>query len=258
MSKPTIMIQARLGSSRLPKKTIAKIQDKPVIWHVINRVKKIKNVKQIVLITTTGDSDKILLDVAKQQNIFGFTGSENDVLKRHYDCAVKFNADPIIRITGDCPLIDPKLSSDILQFYLDNDFDYVSNTINPTFPDGLDTEIFSFSALEKAYLQSKLPSEREHVTTYFTKNIKKFKLYNYSNAVNLSTFRWTIDQIEDLKFVRKIYHYAKPKTTFSMKTVFKILQSHPTLSKINANILRNEGHASSLRKDKSFLNNIKH
>ena len=172
MSKPTIMIQARLGSNRLPKKTIAKIQDKPVIWHVINRVKKIKNVKQIVLITTTGDSDKILLDVAKQQNIFGFTGSENDVLKRHYDCAVKFNADPIIRITGDCPLIDPKLSSDILQFYLDNDFDYVSNTINPTFPDGLDTEIFSFSALEKAHLQSKLPSEREHVTTYFTKNIK--------------------------------------------------------------------------------------
>ena len=113
MSNPTIMIQARLGSSRLPKKTIAKIQDKPVIWHVINRVKKIKNVQQIVLITTSADSDKILLDIAKKENIFGFTGSKNDVLKRHYDCAVKFNADPIIRITGDCPLIDPKLSSDI-------------------------------------------------------------------------------------------------------------------------------------------------
>jgi len=256
MPKTTVMIQARLGSSRLPQKVLAKIQGKSVIWHVINRVKKIKNVEQIVLITTTNDSDKILLDIAKQQRVFGFTGSETDVLKRHYDCAVKFNADPIIRITSDCPLIDPKLSSDILQFYLDNNFDYVSNTINSTFPDGLDTEIFSFKALKKAHLQSKLPLEREHVTTYFIKNIKKFKIYNYSNITNLSTFRWTVDQIEDLKFVRKIYQYAKPKTIFSMNTILKILQNHPALSDINTHILRNEGHISSLKKDKLFLKKL--
>lgn len=256
MTKPTVMIQARLGSSRLPKKVLAKIQGKPTIWHVINRVKKIKNIKQIILITTTSDSDKILLNFARRQHIFGFAGSKNDVLKRHYDCAVKFNADPIIRITSDCPLIDPNLSSDILQFYLDNDFDYVSNTINPTFPDGLDTEIFSFNALEKAHFQSKLPSEREHVTTYFVNNMNKFKIYNYSNSYDLSSLRWTIDRIEDLKFVRKIYHYAKPKTIFSMNTTLKILQNHTYLHKINNHILRNEGHIRSLKKDE-LLNNYK-
>jgi spore coat polysaccharide biosynthesis protein SpsF len=253
MSKTTVMIQARLGSNRLPRKTLAKIQDKPTIWHVINRVKKIKNIDQVILITTNQISDKILLDVAKENNILGFTGSENDVLKRHYDCAVQFHADPIIRITGDCPLLDPKISSEILQFFLKNKYDYVSNTIFPSFPDGLDTEVFSFNALQKAHLESKLPSEREHVTTYFTKNPKKFKIKNFPNTTDLSNLRWTVDRIEDLKFIRKIYHYAKPKTVFSMNTVLKILKNHPNLSKINTNISRNEGHISSSKKDKLFL-----
>ena len=247
MSKITVMIQARLDSSRLPKKVLAKIQGKPIIWHVINRVKKIKNIEQIVLITS--ESNKILLGIAKQQNISSFVGSENDVLKRHYDCAVKFQADPIIRITSDCPLIDPKISSDILQFYLNNNYDYVSNTINPTFPDGLDTEIFSFNALQKAHLQSKLYSEREHVTSYFTKKPKKFRLYNFKNNIDLSNHRWTVDQKEDLTFVRAIYSRMKPKTIFYMEDIMRIIRKESQLLKINSGITRNEGYLKSLKND---------
>lgn len=253
MPKTTIMIQARLGSSRLPQKVLAKIQGKPMIWHVINRVKKIKNIEQIVLITTANDSDKILLDIAKQQHIFGFAGSEDDVLKRHYDCAVKFNADPIIRITSDCPLIDPKLSSDVLQFYLDNNFDYVSNTINPTFPDGLDTEIFSFNALSQAHKNAKLFSEREHVTTFFIKHHEIFSISDFSSSINLSQLRWTVDRIQDLDFVQQIYHHMAPKTIFSMNEILDIIKKYPGLSKINNNIKRNEGYLKSLEKDKMYL-----
>lgn len=253
MPKTTVMIQARLGSNRLPKKVLAKIQGKSLIWHVINRVKKIKNIEQIVLITTTNDSDKILLDIAKQQHVFGFTGSETDVLKRHYDCAIKFNADPIIRITSDCPLIDPELSSDVLQFYLDNNFDYVSNAINPTFPDGLDTEVFSFKALSQAHKNAKLVSEREHVTPCFINNPKQFHIFNFSFSTNLSKLRWTVDRTQDLDFVRQIYHHMAPKTIFSMYEVLDVIKKYPELSKINNNIIRNEGHLKSLEKDKMYL-----
>ena len=116
--KITVMIQARTGSSRLPNKVLEKIENKPMIWHVINRVKQIKSVQQIALITTNENSDKVLLKIAEDEGIIGFAGSTDDVLDRHYQCAQKIDADPIIRITGDCPLIDPFLVEDILQFYL--------------------------------------------------------------------------------------------------------------------------------------------
>jgi len=177
--KITVLIQARTGSSRLPEKVLAEIEGRQLVWHVINRVKKIKSVQQVVLITTTKKNDKILLDLAQKNNIMGFSGDEFDVLDRHYQCAKKMNADPIIRITSDCPLIDPYLVEEILQFFLENNYDYVSNVIPPTYPDGLDTEIFTFKTLEKAANEAKLLSEREHVTPYISKNPSKFKLYNY-------------------------------------------------------------------------------
>lgn len=248
------MIQARTGSSRLPKKVLAKIENKPMIWHVINRVKKIKSVKQIALITTKNESDKILLEIAKKNNIIGFAGDENDVLKRHYQCALKINADPIIRITGDCPLIDPALVEKILRFYLNSNYDYVSNTIIPTFPDGLDTEIFSFATLKKIIHQAKLKSEREHVTIYITKNKKLFKIFNYKNEKDLSQFRWTVDRKQDLKLVRTIYSKMKPKTIFTMDDVLKIISQNPHLLKINKGIKRNEGHTKLINQIKKSKN----
>ena len=250
MSKITVMIQARTGSTRFPRKTLAKIGSHSMIWHVINRVKHIKSVEQIALITTRKRSDKILLDIAKKNKIFAYGGDVTDLLNRHYQCALKIDADPIIRITSDCPLTDPHLVEELLQFYLKHDYDYVTNTIRPTYPDGLDIEIFSFSALRKATRYATLSSEREHVFPYITKNPKKFKLYNYENKTNLSHLRWTVDYKRDLKFVRAVYSKMKPRDVFYMDDVLKIIKKEPKLLQINTGITRNEGYAKSLRNDK--------
>jgi spore coat polysaccharide biosynthesis protein SpsF (cytidylyltransferase family) len=248
--KISVLIQARTSSTRLPGKVLLNIEEIPMISHVINRVKSIKSVEQIALITTTDQNDKILLDIAKKHNIIGFAGKRDDVLDRHYQCAKKINADPIIRITSDCPLIDPDLSENILQFFLNNNYDYVSNTIIPTFPDGLDTEIFSFSSLEEAAKNAKLPSEREHVTPYISKNSQKFRLYNFKNSKNLSHLRWTVDRNDDLEFVRQIYSNMKPNTIFNMNDILKIIKKIPKLLEINEHVKRNEGHLKSLKLDK--------
>jgi len=129
--KISVLIQARIGSTRLPSKILKKIENKPMIWHVINRVKKIKSVQQIALITTTRKQDDVLLKIAEKNGIIGFAGSSFDVLDRHYQCAHKINADPIIRITSDCPLIDPYLVEKMLKFYLEHNYDYVTNRSPP-------------------------------------------------------------------------------------------------------------------------------
>lgn len=250
MPNPIIMIQARTGSKRFPTKVLSNIQSKPMIWHVINRLKKVKSKKQIVLITTKKKSDKVLLKIAEKNNISSFSGDENNVLNRHYECAKVFDADPIIRITSDCPLIDPNIVENILQFYLKHNFDFVSNAIKPSYPDGLDTEIISFSALQKTAKLAKLKQDREHVTTYITNHPKKFKIHNYSNSTDLSSLRWTVDRFDDLVFVRKIYSLMRPKKIFHMEQILKILEKYPDLLKINSHIDRNEGHALSLKKHK--------
>jgi len=247
--KITVMIQARTGSSRLPNKVLEKIENKPMIWYVINRVKQIKSVQQIALITTKETSDQALLKIAENEGIIGFAGNTNDVLDRHFQCALNFDADPIIRITGDCPLIDPFLVEEILQFYLNNNFDYVSNTINPTYPDGLDTEIFSFNTLKKLMNHAKLPSEREHVTLFIKNNPHMFKFFNYKNNKDLSNLRWTVDETLDLKLIREIYSIMKPETIFSMDKILKIILNSPHLLKINREIKRNEGLLKSFQKD---------
>ena len=238
--KSTVIIQARTGSHRLPKKVLALIEKKPMIWHVINRVKLVEGVDQIVLATTRSKEDKILLEFANKCEINYFIGSTNDVLDRYYNCALKFKADPIIRITADCPLIDPILISEMLKFYQSHNFDYVSNTLQRTFPDGLDVEIFSFSSLKKAHKMAK--SEREHVTPYIRNNKAKFRLFNYKNKKNLSSYRWTVDEKSDLKFVRTIYLKLRPNMIFNFKDVLGVIKNNPEISKINRHISSKEGH----------------
>jgi spore coat polysaccharide biosynthesis protein SpsF len=248
-TKSTIIIQARTGSSRLPGKVLSKIQSKSMIWHVINRVKKVKNVDQIILATSTNFTDKPLVKIAEKENILVFTGSTNDVLDRYYQASLEFNADPIIRITGDCPLIDPKLITKMLDFFQHEKYDFISNSINPTYPDGLDVSIFSFNALKVSWKKANLQSEREHVVPYITKNKKLFKIFSYENSENLSNYRWTVDEKNDLTFVRKIYHLMKPKTIFYSNDILKIIKQNPKLLAINSSISRDEGYAKSLKND---------
>ncbi len=229
MVKSTIMVQARTGSQRFPRKVLAEIENKPLLWHVLNRVKRVKDTDQIILITTRKKEDEILLDIAKNSNIHSFAGDELDVLNRHYQCALRYEADPIIRITADCPLIDPSVVDKIFEIYLEGNYDFVSNCIPPTFPDGLDTEIFSFDALKKMVHISKLKSEREHVTTYIRNHRNEFRIYNYSIEDDFSKFRWTVDTEEDLEVVRKIYSIMKPKTIFSYKEILNKISNDPRL-----------------------------
>ena len=248
--KITVIIEARTGSSRLRNKVVAEIEGKPMIFYVIDRVKQIKSVEQIILATTQEKNDKILIEIAKQNSIGIFTGDSMDVLNRDYQCALQNNADPIIRITGDCPLIDPDIIGEMLEFYLKNNYDYISNRINPKYPDGLDVEIYSFKTLQMVEQNAKLSSERALVTTYITKNPKIFKIFSYENQEDLSGHRWTVDEQNDLEFVRKIYSIMKPKTNFSMNEIIEILVKNPELLKINSGIMRNEGHLKLYDNDK--------
>ncbi len=246
----SVMIQARVGSKRFPQKVLAKIENKPMIWHVINRIKSIKTVHQTILLTTKRTEDKILLKIANDSGAIGFAGHTHDVLKRYYECAKKHDVDMIVRITGDCPLIDPDLVRRMMMFYSRNNLDYLSNILIPTFPDGLDTEIFSFKTLEIMNKNAKLPSEREHVTAYIRNNINKFKTFNLENSKNLSDLRWTVDEPCDLQFVRRIYSQMRPELIFSMKDVLSIISKNPKIADINQGIIRNEGYLISLEKDK--------
>lgn len=222
MKQAGIIIQARMGSTRFPGKVIAKIEKRPLVWHVINRVKRVKNVK-IILATTIKEEDKVLLKIAKDSRILSFAGDVDDVLNRYYECVVLYDCDPIIRITADCPLIDPNIIKKMLEIFQSHTYDYVTNTLPSSFPDGLDVEIFSFKTLQLVYEKAKLKSEREHVTDYIRKNRNEFKIFNYTSNIDLPHYRWAVDQIQDLKLVRRIYAKMRPKLTFGFQRALRII-----------------------------------
>ncbi|EIJ66933.1 cytidylyltransferase [Candidatus Nitrosopumilus salaria BD31] len=219
---------------------------------MINRLKTIPKIDNIILATTTKNEDSVLIKIAKQNNIDYFQGKTNDVLNRYYECAKEFDADIIIRITADCPLLDPKLIQKMLNFYLNNNYDYLSNTLKPTFPDGLDVEIFSFKTLTQAHKLSKLKSELEHVTPYIKNNPKKFQLFNYENKKDLSGIRLTVDEINDLTLIRHIFKKLKPKTIFSLDEILNVISSEPKLLQINQHIQRDSGYIKSLKNDRKI------
>ncbi|MDO8524147.1 MAG: glycosyltransferase family protein [bacterium] len=247
-----IIIQARMGSKRLPGKMIRKILGKTVLEHVIFRLKKIKAPSLIILATTTNKKDSILEEIAKENKIKVFRGSEDDVLDRYYQTAKQFAIDPIVRITADCPVLDWQICDEVISFYLDNKFDYVSNVRPPTFPDGLDIEVFSFKALEKTWQNAKLKSEREHVTAYIGNHPEIFRIGNFiRNGNDLSGLRLTLDEAKDLILIRKIYGALyKKKRYFVLDDILNFFGQKPELLKINKTIKRNEGLLKSLAGDR--------
>jgi len=252
--KIVAIIQARMGSTRLPGKALKEISGKPLLWHVINRVKKAKLIDQIVLATTDKKEDLKLIEIASETGIGNYAGSEEDVLDRYFQAATKYKADIIVRITSDCPLIDPIIIDKVINHFLSDNFDYVSNTIKCTYPDGLDVEVFSYNSLKKAWNDAKLPSEREHVTPYIIKHKEIFKIGNFENDEDLSHLRWTVDEERDLEFVREIYkRLYKEGEVFYMENVLELLKKNPELIEINSKIIRNEGYLKSLEKDKSYI-----
>jgi len=232
------IIQARSGSTRLPGKIFKTLAGKPMIWHVIDRLSHTKMLDKIIIATTTQPEDDKVEEFCSANNIFCYRGSLNDVLSRYYETAKNYNADIVIRITSDCPVIDPDIiDAMLIQFIQEDHIDYLSNTLNRTFPRGLDTEIFTFVTLEKTFNEAKLDYEHEHVTPYIYNNPELFTIKNYANETDLSSYRWTVDTAEDFRLIEEIYNslYQKDKI-FLFKDILQLIEKHPELTKINQDI----------------------
>jgi len=245
------IIQARISSTRLPGKVLKKIEGKTVLEHVINRTKAAKNISDVVVATTVKKEDIKIVQLCANLGISVFRGSENDVLDRYYQAARLFKAEHIVRITSDCPLIDPMVIDQVIELYFRKKADYASNTMIETYPDGLDTEVFSFKTLKMAWENAKLSSEREHVTPYIRKNPNILKLVNLKCNIDLKNKRWTIDESKDFEFIKTIYKNLYHKNAlFGMKAILNFLKKYPEIEEINKNIIRNEGYLKSLKEDK--------
>ncbi len=246
------IIQARMSSTRLPGKVLKKIADKPMLFHEIERVKQAKLIDEIIVATGDNDSNKPIIDFCKENRIECFQGDEDNVLDRFYQAAKKFKADIIVRITGDCPLHDPTMIDELIEFYLKNEnkFDYVSNVDPPSFPDGLDLWVFPFRTLEKVWKEAKLKSEREHVCPYIWKNPDLFRIGHFKSKIDYSNMRWTVDDATDFEFVKKIYENLYEGKIFYMSDILKFLNNNPNLHKIQEGKIRDEGYLKSIREDK--------
>lgn len=226
--------------------------NRPVLWHVVNRVSKARFVEELIVATTAETKDDIIEDFCKINEISVFRGSEDDILDRYYQCAKSYNIKDVVRITADCPLHDPNVIDLIAEEYLKGNYDYVSNTLKYTFPDGLDVEIFSFTALKNAWQNARLPSEREHVTPYIRKNTQ-FKKKNVYSKIKYPIYRLTLDCPEDYQFIKKIYE-GIGKEIFYIDDIIKFLEANPRLLKINQHFTMNEGYLNSIKADKKFRN----
>ena len=244
------IVQARMGSTRLPGKVLKDVSGYPLLWHVVDRLHMAKNLDKIVVATSTSPLDDSISDFCGKEGISCYRGSEDDVLDRYYGAAKHFVADIIVRITADCPLIDPRVLDKVVEVYLSEGCDYASNTIKRTYPDGLDVEVFSFQSLENASLHALLASEREHVTPYIWKNPHLFKICQVTQECDLSSLRWTVDQPQDLEFVRAVYrHLYQSKKIFLTKDILRLIEEHPEYQDINQGFKINDGYLRSLQKD---------
>ena len=237
--KTAAVIQARMGSTRLPGKVMKNLGGKPVLWHVIERVKQAELFDEIIIATTTNKKDKIIYDKALKWGVKAYRGSEKNVLERYYEAAKENNVETIVRITSDCPLIDPFVIDNIINQYNENSYDLVTNAgpklENRTYPRGMDTEVFSFQILEAAYKNAVKKYQKEHVTPYIYENINN--IYYYKNSNDFSSYRLTLDEKDDLKLIKKIYNKLyKGKHDFYLNDILMIMEKNPELKRINSNV----------------------
>lgn len=246
--KTIALIQARMSSSRLPGKVLQDIAGQPMLSHVIGRAKKARFLDLVAVITSTHEDDNAIAIFCQEHSIAYFRGSLDDVLDRYYQAAIHFGADIIVRLTADCPLLDPEVIDKVVHTFHQGNFDYVSNTLECTYPDGLDTEIFSFQTLERVWREAGLKSEREHVTAYIYNHRELFRLGSVKQGRNLASLRWTVDTSRDLEFVRTVYKIIKLKD-FGMDEIMKLIEAHPEITRLNNGQQRNEGYLKSLQQD---------
>ena len=246
------IIQARMSSTRLPGKVLADIAGRPMLWHVTDRARRARLVDLVVVATSCDSADKPIADFCREEAIECYRGSPDDVLDRFYHAAERFGADVIVRITGDCPLIDPEVIDKVIETYSQGDYDYVANSLRYTYPDGLDVEVISLGALERAWREAKELRQREHLTAYIRFS-GLFRIANVENDDDLSreNHRWVVDEPRDLDFVREVYArlWTNGATTFGMQEVLDMLSEHPEIGAVNQGITLNEGEFRSFAKE---------
>ena len=241
-----------MGSSRLPGKVLMKSGNgMPLLYHVINQLRHCSKVKNLVIATTTNQEDDEIEKFADNNSVNVFRGSEKDVLDRYFQCAKKYSFSTIVRITSDCPLIDPQIVDKVIERFFSGNYDYATNTLIRTFPIGTDAEVFSFSALETAWKNAQLPSEREHVTPYL-RNKGNFKTINVENDTNISNLRLTVDRIEDFELIKEILNNISINP-IHLEDILELFSRKPELIEINKHINHNEGFNKSLEEDKEFV-----
>ena len=243
------IIQARMSSTRLSGKVLLPLGNKTVLENVCQRVSRSKRIDKTVVAATTNPNDDKLVSLCEEKGIAVERGSEKDVLDRYYKVAKKYSPDYVIRITADCPLIDPRVIDQVIALHFKEQNDYTTNAyyINETYPDGEDVEIVSINALAQAWQRAKPSWQREHPTQYITQNPQKFKIGNLVYKENLRNKRWTLDEPGDYLFFKEIYQALDSVNNFSMEDVLKYLKMHPELEKTNHQIIRNEGLKKSIK-----------
>lgn len=245
------ILQARTSSSRLPGKVLRPILGQPMLFRQIERLRRAETLQAIVVATSDDPSDDALAALCADMGLACHRGSLNDVLARVHGACLRYGpARHVVRLTGDCPLADPAVIDMVVRRHLASGADYTTNALQPTWPDGLDIEVMTFGALQRAFAEARLPSEREHVTPYITKHPEWFRIEHVRAEQDFSSLRWTVDEPADLEFVAEVYAALYPQdNAFDTTAVLGLIARRPELARLNGQILRNEGYARSLAAD---------
>lgn len=234
------VLQARTSSTRLPGKVMLPVAGAPMLARQIERLLRARRIDRLVIATSERSEDDCVADLARGAGADCFRGSLEDVLDRFYRAAENYMPKHVVRVTGDCPLADWEIIDACVDFTVAGSFDYGSNTLNPTWPDGLDVEVFTFGALRAAWREGKLLIEREHVTPFINRRPQRFRLGSFENATDLSALRWTVDEPLDYEFVCRVYDALYPTNpAFTTADVLCLLGAHPELAALNADLERN-------------------
>jgi len=253
-SEVLAIIQARMSSTRLPGKVLMEIMGKPMLELHIERIQRSTEISRLVVATSIGEEDNPIETLCRKIGVSCFRGSLDDVLDRFFQAAKFYQPKHVVRLTGDCPLADPAIIDRVIKLHLKHGYDYTSNTLPPTWPDGMDVEIFRFSCLKEAAKEAKLPSEREHVTPFIQNRPQQYALGNLSNKKDLSGHRLTVDEIFDFDKVKRIYAALHPqKSDFSLREILSLIESDPELSSINDEVDCDAGVREAKIKDRKYL-----
>ena len=227
-----------MGSERLPGKVLLDIEGQSMLERVVRRVQQSRLVSKVVVATSTNPADQAIAEAAKMLGVGVCRGSEDDVLDRFHDAADSYEADVIVRVSADSPFVDPAVTDEAIERYLSAEppVDYASNKLSPTFPLGLDVEVFSREALERTWRETTESFQRAHVTFYMYENPSRFRQLSVTNERNLHSMRWTVDNPEDLEFARQIFKRLEGRNEFSWLDVVKIVEAEPELADINSHL----------------------